>query len=236
MAEAEHYDDAIALLREGIYWVPADKNVFSLYQSCAELLGREGKTEEAIKLLRGGIAKVPAEFGRHKLIEGALYLSAAARRQNWLEDLLIGQIGTALSAAQKALGRSLLQQLTGDWEGAATEASSGISTLLTYLPLYVQEAFCRLCARQPDRAQAALDRLPHALEHRKGAPYTWLACFIALRRNDVDAVRQLYASSSTVRRNWPPCRPRRISFAFGTVPWLFRRRIRLTTTQRSLLP
>jgi tetratricopeptide (TPR) repeat protein len=51
-------DEAVALLKEGIKVIPPDKNLFSLYQSCAEILARAGKTDDAVSLLREGI-KVP---------------------------------------------------------------------------------------------------------------------------------------------------------------------------------
>lgn len=49
---------AVELLREGIEKVPS-ANLFSLYQSCAEILERDGKAGKAVRMLREGIKVVP---------------------------------------------------------------------------------------------------------------------------------------------------------------------------------
>ena len=41
--------------------IPPEKNLFSLYQIAAELMARDGQTQEAIKLLRQGIGVIPPE-------------------------------------------------------------------------------------------------------------------------------------------------------------------------------
>ena len=61
LAQAGKTDNAIALLKDGIAQVPADKGVVALYQSAGELLAQAGKADEAIALLKDSIAKVPVD-------------------------------------------------------------------------------------------------------------------------------------------------------------------------------
>jgi glycosyltransferase involved in cell wall biosynthesis/tetratricopeptide (TPR) repeat protein len=53
--------EAINVARQGIGKVPRDQNLFALYQLCAELMAKAGRTEEAIALLKDGISKIPPE-------------------------------------------------------------------------------------------------------------------------------------------------------------------------------
>src|SRR5262249_44418847 len=54
---------ALRVCREGIGRIPADKNLFTLYLSCVELLAKAGKDDDAILLLKDGIALIPADKG-----------------------------------------------------------------------------------------------------------------------------------------------------------------------------
>jgi glycosyltransferase involved in cell wall biosynthesis/tetratricopeptide (TPR) repeat protein len=53
--------EAVNVARQGIARVPRDKNLFSLYQVCAELMDKAGRTDEAVALLKDGISEVPRD-------------------------------------------------------------------------------------------------------------------------------------------------------------------------------
>src|SRR6185369_7319396 len=153
-----------------------------------ELLSRNGSTDEAIKLLQDGVAKVPVEFSRHKLIESILFTAYTARRQDTMQSLLHG----AIVDPQKALGLTLLRLLAGDWEGAVSEARKGEIHRPTYWAICAQEGFSLLCAGRPEDAQVVFERFPLEIHCGKGNPNTWLACLIAIKRNDNDTARKLF--------------------------------------------
>ena len=57
----EGVDAAVESFQRGAKVVPPAQNLVSLYQSCGELLAREGRTGEAIELLREGIGRIPEQ-------------------------------------------------------------------------------------------------------------------------------------------------------------------------------
>jgi glycosyltransferase involved in cell wall biosynthesis/tetratricopeptide (TPR) repeat protein len=185
-------DDAIALLREGIKTVP-EKSSFSLYQMAAETLGRSGCPEQAVKLLRQGITEIPKAYNRYKLVENALYISAAACRVDLIEALLANQSNDSLDNQSKALGKSLQLQAGSDWTGAAETARLASKEFPTYFHLVIQEAFCWLCADQPEEAASAFDKFPWKLQD-EGNPASWLRAFISLRLGDLEGARAHYST------------------------------------------
>jgi hypothetical protein len=52
LSSAQRDKEAVALLKDGIKIIPPDQNVFALYQFCAELLAKAGKTDEASRCSR----------------------------------------------------------------------------------------------------------------------------------------------------------------------------------------
>ena len=66
--------EAINVARQGIAKVPRDKNLYSLYRLCAELLHKAGRTDEAVALLRDGMAKVPPDKGLFSLYQSCAEL------------------------------------------------------------------------------------------------------------------------------------------------------------------
>jgi tetratricopeptide (TPR) repeat protein len=60
LARTKKTKEAIALLKDGIGKIPADKSLSSLYTFCAELMNQEGQRPQAIALLKDGIRKIPA--------------------------------------------------------------------------------------------------------------------------------------------------------------------------------
>ena len=87
-SQIEGCDSGIAILREGLNVIHSSGNLFSLYQSCAELMAREKRTEEAIELLREGIAKVPPQFSLASLYQSCADLMAREKRTGEAIDLL----------------------------------------------------------------------------------------------------------------------------------------------------
>jgi glycosyltransferase involved in cell wall biosynthesis len=185
---------AIDLARKGIGKIPADKNLFALYQFAAELLARDpARLGEAVALLKDGIDKIPVRHSGYKLAESLLLLAVKAGRRDWLEEFISQRRAEAPHSPQICLAEVLLQALAGDWEGATRAAARGRDSHTGYLALFAQEAYAWLAAGRPEEARAALVRYPRDIDYRAGSGSTWLACFIALRNGDVESATQLYA-------------------------------------------
>jgi tetratricopeptide (TPR) repeat protein len=88
LAQAGKTDEAVALLQDGIRVIPADKNLFSLYQRGADLLAQAGKTDEAVALLQDGIRVIPADKGLSSLYQ---ILGEVFCRAGKLEDAITAQ-------------------------------------------------------------------------------------------------------------------------------------------------
>src|ERR1017187_10059100 len=192
-SQIEGCDSGIAILREGLNVIHSSGNLFSLYQSCAELMAREKRTEEAIELLREGIAKVPAKLNGYRLAEAALYFAASLGNHAVIQQLVTASGGLALGTEQKALGTVLLLQLDDEWIRAAEQARRGLDHRPRYIALCEMQAFSWLAAGNPEEAQAALNRFSLPIKHGRGSPITWLASFVARRCGRHKEARQLYA-------------------------------------------
>jgi len=228
--------EAIDLLKEGIGKIPPTQSLFSLYQSCGELLSRENRASEAIDLLKEGIGKIPTHKGGYKLSESALLILAAMRRGDLIEGLLTETGEQRLQPAQRLLAEVIGLQIDGEWEASAEKAHCIDESFKNYFSIYAQEAFSWLCAGNPENAQLALDRFPLGIQHGKALPNTWLACFIAIRREDSIAAREYYnlftgvsdtlghainPSESDLLRIWdspPPLSTPHPSYYFPTLP------------------
>ena len=179
------------MLKEGIGKIPPTKNLFALYQSCGELLAREDRVSEAIDLLKEGIGKIPTRKGGYKLQENIMLIMVALGRGDMIEEL-ITDFGESLSPPQRLLAEMLILQTKGAWAASAKKADIIDDSFRSYLPIYAQEAFAWLCAKKPEKAQSALDQFPNGIQHKKAAPITWLACFIAIRREDYTSAKKYY--------------------------------------------
>jgi glycosyltransferase involved in cell wall biosynthesis len=90
-------------------------SVFSLYQSCAELLGRAGRSDEAIELLKDGIGKVGPQFSVFSLYQSCAELLGRAGRSDEAIELLkdgIGKVGPQFN--QHRLVESIVYMATGE--------------------------------------------------------------------------------------------------------------------------
>jgi tetratricopeptide (TPR) repeat protein len=75
---------AITLGKRGVSQLP----VTEIYQSCAELLARDGKPQDAVDLLRDGIAKIPADKSLSSLYQICAELLARDGKTQDAVDLL----------------------------------------------------------------------------------------------------------------------------------------------------
>lgn len=123
---------AVALLREGMSNVPANKNLFALYQGAGEILDRSGNPDDAVALLREGIGKVPANKSLFTLYQalGRIFercgdsTGALATLREGLARLPSGRggnryrvAGSLLYLAYAASDRNLLTEAPS-WRGA----------------------------------------------------------------------------------------------------------------------
>ena len=115
----------LSVVREGIAKIPADKNLYSLYQSAGELLAQADKREEAISLLKEGIAKISADHGVVSLYQSAGELLAQADKQEEAISLL--KEGIAKISADH--GVVSLYQSAGELLAQADKREEAISLL-----------------------------------------------------------------------------------------------------------
>ena len=181
LGRAGKTEEAVALLKEGIKVIPADKNLISLYQNLGEVFCRAGKPSEAITVQLEAMHRIPEQFGRHKVAEGALLLSVATGDSVQLAKILSENGVAVLSRRQLMLGKVLECQDHGDWAAAAELAKTARVEFPLYLPLAAQEAFCRLAVGDAEGANRSLSEFPN-LVFGTGEPHGWLIAFIHLRR------------------------------------------------------
>ena len=180
LGRANKTDEAVALLKEGIKVIP-DKSLFSLYQILGEVFCRTGKPSEAIAAQIEGMERISDQFGRQKVIEGALLLCVGSGKSVQLAKILAATGPTALSRHQLSLGKVLECQDRGDWSGAAQLAEFAHVEFPRYFALAAQEAFSRFADGDAQGAHRTLFELPD-LVFGIGNPCGWLAAFIYLRR------------------------------------------------------
>jgi hypothetical protein len=171
----------VALLREGIKVIPSDKNLFSLYQSLGDVFCRAGKPGEAIAVQLEGMERIPVQFGRWRMVEGALLLCTGAAESDQLEKILSAVGAAAPSRQQIALGKVLECQGRGDWGAAAERAKAARLEFPQYFTLAAQEAFSRLADGDAEGAGRSLSEYPN-LVIGTGRPHGWLTALIHLRR------------------------------------------------------
>ena len=181
LSKAGKTDDAVALLKDGIKVIPADKNLFSLYQVLGEVFCRAGKLTEAIDAQREGFRQIPAQFNGYKLAEGALYLCAAADESKTLAEILAGTGADAVGPQQAALGSVLQCLIRGDWQSAADNAKAARREFPRYFGLTIMESFSHLAAGDVEAAWQALFSFPK-FTFSAGDPAGWLTALINLRR------------------------------------------------------
>jgi glycosyltransferase involved in cell wall biosynthesis/tetratricopeptide (TPR) repeat protein len=87
--------EAINVAREGIAKVPRDQSLFSLYQLCAELMDKAGRTDEAIALLKDGINKIPPDKSLFSLYQVCAELMDRTNRTDEAIALLKDRISKA---------------------------------------------------------------------------------------------------------------------------------------------
>jgi tetratricopeptide (TPR) repeat protein len=117
--------EAIELARRGVLQVPAEKNLFALYQLAAELLGREGKPTEAVALLREGIKVIPADKGLFSLYQSAAELLGHAGKPT--EAVALLREGIKVIPAEKNL--FALYQSAAELLGRAGKPTEAVALL-----------------------------------------------------------------------------------------------------------
>ncbi len=183
-------EEAVELIRQGIKVIPPAQSLFTLYQRGAELLGRHGRIEEALDFLEHGCQKFgTGRFNSYKLAEQFVYIAAAARNAPRLMALQ----GIPGFEPRVALAEAFRAALDERWGDAVTAARRGRETNPSYFALYCTEAYFWLSGGEPTPADAAIKGFPGSIEHVKGNPTTWLACFIALELRDQSEAARLYA-------------------------------------------
>ncbi|MEO1259876.1 MAG: TIR domain-containing protein [Bacteroidota bacterium] len=80
LSQANKNEEAIDLLKDGIKQVPADRNVFAIYQACAQLLRQENRIEEAIALLKVGIKEIAIDKGLVHIYQVCAHLLSQTNR------------------------------------------------------------------------------------------------------------------------------------------------------------
>jgi glycosyltransferase involved in cell wall biosynthesis/tetratricopeptide (TPR) repeat protein len=73
-------DAAVRVFDKGVKLVPADKNLFALYQSCGELLAGSGRVDDAVELLKKGIDRIPVDKSLFALYQSCGELLAGSGR------------------------------------------------------------------------------------------------------------------------------------------------------------
>ena len=181
LGKAGKTDEAVALLKDGIKVIPADKNLFSLYQKLGEVHCRAGGLDDAIAALREGVSRIPEQFSRYKLSKAILYLCLASGDEAKLDSVLSALGAEQLGRTSAALGSVLQFIMRGDWRAAADTANAARREVPRYFDFAMMEAFSRLAAGDAEAAWQAFTSFPN-LTFGTGDPHGWLTVFIHLRR------------------------------------------------------
>lgn len=175
---------AIALGPEAVVAVVPAKNLHTIYQVYGAALNHAGYVEESIRLLVEGIRAVAATGNQARLLEESIQFSVAAQSLGQLDELL--RLTKEINCLQPAaLARIFIDELKGDWGGAARRAGIACRQFPRYLHVALHEAFCFLAAGNSKEAQNALDRFPIPWRFNAGGADSWLGALIALRNGDV---------------------------------------------------
>ncbi|WP_437627228.1 glycosyltransferase [Sorangium sp. So ce1151] len=153
-------------MREGTKVVPADKNLFSLYQSCGELLARDGRIDEAVTLLKQGIASIPADKSLFSLYQSCGELLARDGRIDEAVTLL--KQGIASIPADKnlfSLYQSCGELLARDGriDEAVTLLKQGIASIPADKNLYSLYQSCGELLARDGRIEEAVTLLKQGI-------------------------------------------------------------------------
>jgi hypothetical protein len=209
---AARLGEAVALLKDGIGKIPADKNLFALYQFAAELLARDGKAEEAVYLLKEGIGKISSQQGGYKLAESLILLATKAGRRDWLNEFMAQGRAVDSNASQAFLAEAWLKASEGDWEGMAQTVARGRESYPGYFALYAQEAYAWLAAANPPKPATLCTVSPKSSTTRQAAaPLGWPASspYTMTTRNQPLACMRLIGTRK------PPPRPSKTCWVPG---------------------
>ncbi|MGE4536631.1 MAG: glycosyltransferase [Desulfovibrio sp.] len=86
--ECNGIEETVKAFRRGAGVVSPTQNLFALYQSCGELMAREGRAEEAIELLKEGIDHIPPTQSLYALYQSCGELMAREGRAEEAIELL----------------------------------------------------------------------------------------------------------------------------------------------------
>ncbi|MBV2150431.1 glycosyltransferase family 4 protein [Sphingobium sp. AS12] len=212
-------DEAVKAAREGIKVVPPTQNLFSLYQAAAEILARDGKSDEAVTLLREGIgtpnigslsslyqaaAEILARDGKSDeavtlLREGIDRVRGGGNGYKLAESaiLLSSDIGStdlidgfAIGPQQKVLAEVVSHISQGDFAAAANLAQSGIVEFPRYFALVTQGVFASVACGREDQARDFIRKWSGEIDIVKGSSVAWILALIEMNSGDVENARR----------------------------------------------
>jgi glycosyltransferase involved in cell wall biosynthesis len=192
VSEVQGLEAAVTAARTATEHVAPAKGLYSVYQLLGAFLCRLGRPGEAVGSLLEGAER--ADGSEARLIEEALYFSAAEASTQMLQRVLDWMKTRAGFGHQSVLGEVLLHEHRAEWRRAAEIAQSGRALYPTYLPLANQEALCWLGGGEPEKAQSALDRFSQHRTYELSVGNTWLTALVALRRGDLSNASQLLSA------------------------------------------
>jgi glycosyltransferase involved in cell wall biosynthesis len=188
--EVQGLETAVVAARKAAEHVAPAKNLYAVYQLLGACLDHLGRTEEAVEALLEGAEH--AKGNEHRLVEGAVYVAAAAATDDLLERLRDWAQGTFAPLA--ALSNVALLERQGQWGQVAEAARDARNIHSTYLHLALHEALCWLGTGDPASAQAALERFPGRWRHEPREGSTWLAALVALHMGETARASKLLAT------------------------------------------
>lgn len=215
LAEEGLIDEAVSVIVDPIPTSPKHGR-HEQYQAAAEILGRAGRTHDAIALLQKGVQDLAPTQNLHVLYQAAgtiLVQTDPPEAIRWLLEGAKRLVGTATAyrvsepATIIAYAAGCLPQLdTSDFDDQVKSLHAVLSALAAgqpqkaaqlgdaainrrptaYLTLHGYVAFAHLAAGEPGRAQDALNRFPHQIRHGTDNSITWLAAMIALALGELE--------------------------------------------------
>ena len=219
--------EAIDFLKEGIERIPADKGLVVLYERCGSLFASEGRGGEAIDFLKEGIERIPADKGlfalfssfsrinqqlgqlqetvqvsfkflrknqvfrsRYKVFEYLIFNCLGCQDIKTLEDITGGTLPIS-DATGITLAQSAILQLQDRYQEAANIMKAHRERNRTYLVLYSQEAFLRLCCCEPHVANSIWDDYPAEIRLDEKNSLVWLKALISIKLGDAEFASKL---------------------------------------------
>jgi tetratricopeptide (TPR) repeat protein len=184
LLKEERAADALPFLDEGMASVPAERNVFSLYEIASRCLCKAGRVQQAISLLRQGVDRIPRTYGRRHLELCIVLLQAACGRGSEIGELLGLRDEAALSPSVQGLGKVLLCEIGDEWNRAAKTSRALRNDFPVDIHFATHEALSLAALGDYNHACQALKSFPDFRPERHSVA-TWLLALIQFRRNEV---------------------------------------------------